>query len=139
MTTRFVATKQTAMRRGTDLLSGQPIHGYEIHHGNVTLQPGRPAWFHLDGAEDEGVADESAGVYGTSLHGVLECAGVRSGLLDRVARRRGTSYIHSDLDVAAARAAQTDRVADACVRHLDLAALWAIAGEAAGLEETVPR
>jgi len=78
------------------------------------------------GFEEEGVRDEPAGVFGTSLHGLLECDALRGALLAFVARRRRRSWSPSGLVFAAARRAQLDRLADACEAHLDLGGLWSI-------------
>ena len=94
MTTRFGEDKVTRQRRGT--VDGCTVHGYEIRHG----QPGPEAtvnpWFELDdryGREPEGVADPTAGMWGTSLHGLFEQDGFREAFLAGVARRRGKRFV----------------------------------------------
>ena len=84
-------------------------------------------------SDDEGVCDEAAGVYGTTLHGLLESDGFRTALLEEVARRRERKWVPAGVSFDAARQAQIDRIADACEAHLDLPALWAIVEGAAGV------
>ncbi|MGH9083593.1 MAG: cobyric acid synthase, partial [Acidimicrobiales bacterium] len=82
------------------------------------------------GLEPEGVADEAAGVYGTSLHGLFESDRFRHWFLAEVAARRGKRWQPSGTSFAALREAQVDRLADACEAHLDLDHLLALAAEA---------
>jgi adenosylcobyric acid synthase len=129
VTTRFLADKQTAQRRGRERGSDLPATGYQIHHGRVTLGPSARPWFALDGADgdtDEGARDDERAVYGTTLHGLFENDEFRSGFLGAVAGRRGKDWVPSGVCFAAARVAQYDRVADACEAHLDLDVLFDI-------------
>lgn len=156
--TVFEPTKQTRRRSGTvrrppgEVAAGAcpPLHvqGYEIHHGRPEVGPSTPAWFDLggepperspggDGPErfatgpvPEGVADEGAGVYGTSLHGIFESDGFRRQLLGVVARRRGRQWVASGLSFPVARDEQFDRLARLCADHLDVERLWSIAAGA---------
>ncbi len=132
--TTFGPEKVTRRRSGAERETGVAVHGYEIHHGQV--RPGAPSrpWFDLEGhagPEPEGVVDPDRGIFATVLHGVLENDELRAGLLREVARRRNLEWRPSGLRFADLRQAQLDRVADACERHLDLDALWRIAGEGA--------
>ncbi len=132
VTTTFEATKHTALRQGVDLFSGHRVEAYQMHHGRVTLIPGTSPWFCLQarGAnEREGAVDPAGRVYGTSLHGLFECTGFRSSMLEFVARRRGKQFAPSGVDVATTRRTRADLIADACERHLDLRALWALIEE----------
>ena len=129
MTTRFLADKQTARRRGRERGSGVIAAGYQIHHGRVTLGPSARPWFALEGADgdsDDGARDDDRAVYGTTLHGLFEGDEFRAGFLGAVAARRGKDWVPSGVSFAAARVAQYDRVADACEAHLDLDVLFDI-------------
>jgi len=129
VTTRFLADKQTAQRRGREWGTDVPAAGYQIHHGRVTLRPSARPWFALEGADndtDDGARDDERAVYGTTLHGLFEGDEFRSGFLAAVAARRGKDWVPSGVSFAAARVAQYDRVADACEAHLDLDALYGI-------------
>ncbi|MHB8505823.1 MAG: cobyric acid synthase [Acidimicrobiales bacterium] len=117
VSTTFGADKVTRRRSGRAL--GQPVHGYEIHHGRTT-GPAEP-WVELD--EPEGAVSPDGAILGTSLHGLLESDAFRAELLRRVAARRGKSWEPSGVSFAAARELQWDRLADLLEAHLDLAAL----------------
>jgi adenosylcobyric acid synthase len=134
VTTRFVADKQTARRSGRELGSGVVAAGYQIHHGRGALGPSARPGFALDGAagdEEEGARGGGRWVFGTTLHGLFEGDAFRAGFLAALAARREKAWTPSGVSFAAARSAQYDRVADACEAHLDLDALFRIAGEGA--------
>ncbi len=128
VTTRFAPTKVVRRRRG--VIMGQPVDGYEIHHGRVERGSGTPAWVHLDdaaGAEEEGAVEpERAAVLGTSLHGLFESDGFRAGFLTEVGRRRGKAFVPAGTSFRAAREAQIDRLADLLEAHADLDRLLAL-------------
>ncbi|MGH9089670.1 MAG: cobyric acid synthase [Acidimicrobiales bacterium] len=154
--TTFAARKRTARRTGTRLAGGEPVEGYEVHHGRPEADEGAVPWLSLDpagggarpsaparrevpdcgrggrcdGGGPEGVVDTVTGVYGTSLHGLFESDPFRRAFLAEVADRRGRRLAPSEVSFAAVRQAQVDRLADACEEHLDLDALLAIAAEA---------
>jgi adenosylcobyric acid synthase len=134
VTTAFGVEKVLARRVGVDPRSSVPIDGYEIHHGAMRVGATAAAWFALDGPVglvDEGVADEARGLYGTSLHGLLEGDEFRSRFLATVAARRERPWRPSGVSFAAARDAQFERVADALEEHIDVDALLGIVAEGA--------
>jgi adenosylcobyric acid synthase len=129
--TAFGADKVVRRRRG--LAMGQPVTGYQIHHGRVTGRSGSSGgagsagWIHLDGAddpdvtEDEGAVDlDDATVLGTTLHGLFESDGFRATFLCEVGRRAGKAFVPAGVSFADARLAQFDRLADAIEANLDL-------------------
>jgi len=133
-TTVFSLTKCTRQRRGTDD-RGNPVAGYEIHHGKITHGGGGDGWLQLDrdgGIEAEGARDEVRGIFGTSLHGLFEADAFRRSFLAGVALRRGRQFVAATAEFEGWRQAEIDRVADALEEHLDLAALTAIAAEGDG-------
>jgi adenosylcobyric acid synthase len=111
----FDATKHLANPVGRAL--GQPVRGYEIHHGRV-VHSGDPG---LVG--DEG--SDAGAVLGSHWHGLLENDGFRRALLTRVAARAGRTgfRVAPATCFAAERVAQLDLLGDLVERHLDLAAL----------------
>ena len=134
--TRFEAAKRTRRRAGRAL--GMAVSGYEIHHGMARLQPGAHeahAWVELDdrwGSEAEGAADEAAGVYGTSLHGLFEEDAFRWAFLDLVARRRGRRFAPTaGASFGDARERRIDAMADALHAHVDLDAVERLIASAA--------
>jgi adenosylcobyric acid synthase len=111
---RFGREKTLGRPAGTAF--GQPVHGYEIHHGLVAVDEGAEPF--LDGAR-------SGSVWGTTWHGTLENDGFRRAFLTEVARRSGRRFVAApDTDFAAAREAQLDRLGDLVAEHADTASLW---------------
>jgi adenosylcobyric acid synthase len=128
--TRFGATKVTRQRLGTAL--GEPVTGYEIHHGRQRPGPSARPWVELRdgvGMEPEGASDPSSQVRGTSLHGLFEQDRFRAAFLEELSRRRGRGFVPARRSFAAVRQAHFDRLADLLESHLDLAALERIIGE----------
>ena len=128
VTTRFAPTKVVKRRRGTAV--GQPVDGYEIHHGRVERAAGTPAWVHLDdteGCEEEGAVEpEQAKVLGTSLHGLFESDTFRATFLVEVGRRRGKTFVPAGTSFSDARESQADRLADLIEANVDLDRLLAL-------------
>ncbi|MGW0158240.1 cobyric acid synthase [Mycobacterium sp. NPDC003323] len=96
-----------------------PLHGYEIHHGQVA-----------DAAETDwlGVGLRRGAVYGTHWHGLLDNDAVRRDWLTEVAGAAGRSgfVVADDVSVPARRDAQLDAMADALAAHTDIDALLAL-------------
>jgi adenosylcobyric acid synthase len=93
-----------------------PLHGYEIHHGQVSRA-----------ADDDwlGVGVRRAEVYGTHWHGLFDNDQVRRRWLAGVAAaaaRHGFT-VADDVDVSARRDAQLDLMADLLAAHADVDAL----------------
>jgi adenosylcobyric acid synthase len=126
---RFAREKTLGRPVGTAF--GEPVHGYEIHHGVVTVEfAGHPAAEpFLDGAR-------SGSVFGTTWHGALENDGFRRAFLTEVARITGRRFTAArDTDFAAVREARLDRLGDLIAEHADTDALWRLIqdGPPAGL------
>jgi adenosylcobyric acid synthase len=111
---RFARAKTLGRPAGEAL--GQPVRGYEIHHGVVEVDDGADPF--LDGA--------SAGaVWGTTWHGALENDGFRRAFLTEVAGISGRRFVAAaDTDFAAVREARLDRLGDLVAEHADTDALW---------------
>jgi adenosylcobyric acid synthase len=124
---RFAREKTLGRPVGTAL--GQPVRGYEIHHGVVTvdwLSPDLPAEPFLDGAR-------AGSVFGTTWHGALEDDGFRRAFLAEVARVAGRRFVAApDTDFAAVRERRLDALGDLVAEHADTDALWRL------LEDGVP-
>lgn len=124
MTTRFGEEKLTRQRRGT--ADGRHLHGYEIRHGRPEPEATVKPWLELDdryGLEGEGATDPTAGVWGTSLHGLFEGDSFRGAFLAQVAGRRGKRFVPGGRSFRAVRNEQIDRFADMLEVHADIAAL----------------
>ncbi|MGH3936255.1 MAG: cobyric acid synthase [Pseudonocardiaceae bacterium] len=107
------------LRRGYGTALGQPVTGYEIHHGRV-VHRGDPA---LVSGPDEG--SDGGHLLGTHWHGLFENDSFRRALLSRVAQLAGRPGFRPapDTSFAAMRAAQLDLLGDLVSAHLDTAAL----------------
>jgi adenosylcobyric acid synthase len=122
---RFRPDKTLGRPAGSAL--GQPVRGYEIHHGVLTLDDAAEPF--LDGAR-------SGSVFGTTWHGALENDGFRRAFLTEVARLTGRRFVVApDTDFAAVREARLDRLGDLIAEHADTDALWRLieAGPPEGL------
>jgi adenosylcobyric acid synthase len=109
---RFASEKTLGQPRGEAW--GEPVEGYEIHHGLVEVTGGEPF---LDGCA-------SGAVRGTSWHGVFENDGFRRAFLDVVAAEAGRSFVPSgDVRFADVRQSRLDVLGDLVADHLDPSAL----------------
>jgi adenosylcobyric acid synthase len=124
----FQRAKVLRQRRGEAF--GQPVTGYEIHHGVVTAHGGQ--------AFPGGCSD--GGVYGTSWHGLLEGDGFRQAFLGQVALAAGRRYVPSGVSFPAERERQLDALGDLIADHLDTKALLRLLeqGAPAGLPFVPP-
>jgi len=111
-TTVFAADKVLRLPKGEAL--GQPVSGYEIHHGRVARGAGAEEF--LGGARAGHVA-------GTMWHGSLESDGFRRAFLVAAAAASGAAYAPSDVSFAERRHARYELLADLVEEHLDVDAL----------------
>ncbi len=113
------------LRRCSGVALGQPVTGYEIHHGVV--EP--------DGGATFPGGCQAGEVRGTTWHGLLEGDGFRDALLCQVARAAGRSFTPAGVSFATVRQRRLDRLADLITEHADTAALLRIIerGAPAGL------
>ena len=127
---RFVAAKTLARPSGTAL--GEPVSGYEIHHGVVAADGGAPF---LDGCE-------AGAVRGTTWHGIFENDGFRRAFLRDLAERTGRDFTPApDVSFAAVREHRYDLLADLIGDHADTDALLSLiaGGVPAGLPTIVSK
>jgi adenosylcobyric acid synthase len=112
---RFAREKTLARPAGSAL--GQPVHGYEIHHGQVGYDEAGAEPF-LDGGR-------AGAVFGTTWHGALENDGFRRAFLTEVARIAGRRFVPAPgTSFAAVREARLDALGDLVEQHADTGALW---------------
>ncbi|MER7400794.1 cobyric acid synthase [Streptomyces sp. NPDC000151] len=110
---RFAAEKTLARPAGEAL--GEPVAGYEIHHGVAQVRAGDEAF--LDGCR-------VGSVWGTHWHGSLESDGFRRAFLRRVAADAGRAFVPApDTCFDALREEQLDALGDLIEEHADTAAL----------------
>jgi adenosylcobyric acid synthase len=108
--------------RFTGLAFGEPVAGYEIHHGQVIRQA-EPGLITLPDGSTEGVHTDR--VIGTHWHGLLDNDAFRRKLLVWAAETAGRTgfTVAPDTRVADARGAQLDLLADLVSEYLDTDAL----------------
>jgi len=110
---RFAREKTLARPAGTAY--GEPVAGYEIHHGVAELLGGEEEF--LDGCR-------VGAVWGTHWHGSLESDGFRRAFLTRVAAAAGRRFVPApDTVFEALREEQLERLADLVEEHAETAAL----------------
>jgi adenosylcobyric acid synthase len=93
-----------------------PLHGYEIHHGQVVRSA----------AEDwAGIGVRRGAVFGTHWHGLFDNDAFRRTWLTEAAAAAGRTgfVVAEDVDVSARRDAQLDVMADLLQNHLDVDAV----------------
>ncbi|AZS71166.1 cobyric acid synthase [Streptomyces lydicus] len=123
---RFAVEKTLARPSGEAL--GEPVEGYEIHHGVAEVTGGDEEF--LDGCR-------SGSVWGTHWHGSLESDGFRRAFLRRVAADAGRAFVPAPgTSFAALREEQLDRLGDLIEEHADTGALLRLIEE--GVPEGLP-
>jgi adenosylcobyric acid synthase len=110
-TVTFGTAKVLRLRQ--ESADGEPVTGYEIHHGVVTADGGEP----FPGGCSAGA------VLGTTWHGIFESDGFRRALLRRVAAAAGRSFEPGHVTFASIRERKLDTLADLVDEHLDTGAL----------------
>ncbi|GIE29203.1 cobyric acid synthase [Actinoplanes italicus] len=117
----FAARKTLARSAGAGM--GEPVQGYEIHHGYVSTGAPEPLLRYDDG-RSEGAA--AGNVYGTHWHGAFESDGFRRRFLTEAARQAGRHgfTVAPDTRYAAVRERALDVLGDLVEEHLDTDALW---------------
>ena len=103
---------------GRDEISGEKIHGYEMHLG-LSEGPDRlRPWLTLDDGRGEGALSQDGKIMGTYVHGIFAADAFRRAFLDTIRSGRGHAIAYET------RIEQTlDALADHLERHLDLDAL----------------
>lgn len=124
--------KQTALVRAVHLGSGLEVEGYEIHMGCTQEGPEAVPVFRVvercgipaDGFD--GLAARGGRVWGTYLHGVFDAPAFRREFLNGLRARRGWGPLApgAALDLEG----ELDRLASLVRSHLDVVALYRIAG-----------
>ena len=114
---------------------GEPVRGYEIHHGRVVRSGDPPLIAPAEGAD-------AGAVLGTHWHGLLENDGFRRALLRRVAAQAGRTGLRGRRRTPRSPPSgrgQLDLLGDLVEQHLDTAALEHVIGHGAPAELPVSR
>jgi adenosylcobyric acid synthase len=125
------------VRRAAGTAAGDvPVHGYEIHHGQVSAaDPGLPPLLRY--ADGTGEGARLGAVHATHWHGAFESDAFRRRFLTEVAAQAGRTgfKVAPDTAFAAARERTLDLLGDLVEEHLDTDALWRLieSGPTAGL------
>jgi len=107
---------------GTDVRSGHPVEGYEIHMGTTTGPDCKRPWLMLDGDRDEGARSKNGQVMGCYLHGLFMADDFRSQFLENPGRTDNTRINYRQ------QVEQTlDDWAGHLEKHLDIKAIEKIA------------
>jgi adenosylcobyric acid synthase len=88
---------------------GQPVTGYQIHHGVTEAAGGEP----FPGGCRDGA------IFGTSWHGLFESDGFRQAFLTQAATAAQRRYIPTDVSFHEERERQLDALGDLIADHLD--------------------
>jgi adenosylcobyric acid synthase len=127
--TKFAPAK-TLGRPSATLPDGSVVRGYEIHHGIVTRDGGRPFFANEGCVTGNAPIPGSLAVAGTSWHGLLENDEFRRGYLAQVARACGRRFkVAPGTSFAAIREARLDRLADLVADNIDRAAIHRLLAE----------
>ncbi|MFE1129257.1 cobyric acid synthase [Streptomyces albidoflavus] len=117
---RFAVEKTLARPDGSAL--GEPVEGYEIHHGVAEVLGGEPVFTDADGRALDGC--RTGAVWGTHWHGSLESDGYRRAFLTEVARAAGRRFVPAPgTSFGQLREEQLDRLGDLIEEHADTDAL----------------
>jgi adenosylcobyric acid synthase len=138
LTVTFAPQKTLGRPAGTTA-GGQPVTGYEIHHGRAEVHGGEHLFTGPDGT---GEGCRVGAVAGTHWHGAFESDGFRREYLADVARAagRGGFTPAPDTSVAELRERTLDLLGDLVEEHLDTGALLRLIeqGPPAGLPFVPP-
>lgn len=87
MTTVLAADKKLVRQSGVHTESGQPVHGYEIHHGRS--QSDLPPTLAFTDGTGCGAVDASGRIWGSYLHGIFDSDPFRRWFINRLRQRQG--------------------------------------------------
>ncbi|MFE9921293.1 cobyric acid synthase [Streptomyces sp. NPDC005774] len=115
--------REKTLERPVGKALGEPVEGYEIHHGVADVRGGA-AFISDDGGRSlDGC--RAGQTWGTHWHGSLESDGFRRAFLREVAAAAGRRFVPApDTSFAALREEQLDRLGDLIEQHADTDALW---------------
>jgi adenosylcobyric acid synthase len=119
--------REKTLGRPSGAALGAEVHGYEIHHGVVTVEGGGQF---LDGCE-------VGAVRGTTWHGIFDNDAFRRAFLADLAAHTGRRFTGSaDVVFADVRRRRFDILGDLIADHLDTTALTALIND--GVPPTLP-
>jgi adenosylcobyric acid synthase len=112
ITTVLAADKKLTRQSGIHTESGQPVYGYEIHHGRT--QSDLPPTLAFADGSGCGAQDTSGRIWGSYLHGIFDSDPFRRWFINRLRGRHGLAPLPGipapyDLEPAFDRLAATVR------------------------------
>jgi len=107
--TTLAATKRLAQVAGRELISGEPVMGYEMHMGRTSGPALARPMLELAG-RPEGAVSADGRVMGCYLHGLFAADGFRHAFLARLRARAGSGIAYE---------AQIEATLDALADHLE--------------------
>jgi adenosylcobyric acid synthase len=112
-----------------EALTGLPLNGYEIHHGNTVYDENALPLTELAYANENAVKDGamSGNIYGTYVHGIFDEETVAETILRTILTRKG--YQPDEVQVKdrkAYKVEQYDLLADMIRANMDIEALYRI-------------
>ncbi|MBV5306783.1 MAG: cobyric acid synthase [Desulfobulbaceae bacterium] len=121
MTTVLAADKKLVRQRGIHTESGQPVHGYEIHHGRS--QTDLPPTLAFTDGSSCGAGNANGRIWGSYLHGIFDSDPFRRWFINRLRQRQGLmplSGIPAPYDLEPA----FDRLAGTVRESLDMSRIY---------------
>jgi cobyric acid synthase len=121
-----LAPEKTLTRKnGIHIPSGQPVVGYEIHHG-LTSSAGNTLFSFTDGSSC-GVTDPDKNIWGSYLHGIFDSDLFRRWFIDNIRRRKGYADYTGPVSSYNLEPA-FDRLADSVREGLDMGKVYQLLG-----------
>jgi adenosylcobyric acid synthase len=120
VTTVMTPEKRLALTDATDIATGLPVQGYEIHLGRTTGPDTARPWLQI-GPRPEGAQSEGGRIRGTYLHGLFAADAFRAAFLTALGHPAPAS------DHAASVDQTLDALAAHMAAHLDLDRLLSLA------------
>jgi cobyric acid synthase CobQ/L-threonine-O-3-phosphate decarboxylase len=125
MQTILAPDKTLTRKKGTHISSGQPVVGYEIHHGQ-TSSNGRFLFSYEDGSHC-GISAFDSNIWGTYLHGIFDSDLFRRWFIDTIRQRKGYPLYQGPLNSYNLEPA-FDRLADTVRKTLDMDRVYQLLG-----------
>lgn len=125
MITVLAPKKTLTRKKGTHLASGQPVIGYEIHHGQTTAQSASLLSYE-DGSAC-GAAGIHSKIWGSYLHGIFDSDLFRRSFIDSVRQGKGYGAYDGPLNSYNLEPA-FDALADTVRKALDMDQIYSLLG-----------
>ncbi len=125
MHTVLAPDKTLTRKEGTHLPSGQPVVGYEIHHGQTTGNVA-PLFIYNDGTEC-GTNGNDATVWGSYLHGIFDSDLFRRSFINSIRNQKGYGAYMGPLNSYDLEPA-FDALADSVRASIDMDSVYKLLG-----------